>query len=403
MLIEFQYPVFTPPLGGVENYIIEAAKAFKKLGHQCQVFCGKGPTSTEASPLTVYEHSSSRPSGLRLLFRPLVEYQTLCTLQKETNRPQPDIIIARHPSYALSAKKSSGSQSHVVYLPGVSMLERLENESRTSGRKRDRIFGLLFHPQWKWLEQRALKESDRAMVLSQNMVRQMSTLCHRALSVNPAGINLDTFNADSQKRDAIRKQHSISNEEILILTVSRLSFEKNISFGIRLMKHLKGKLRYIVLGTGSQEASLQRLIHSLHLGDSVELAGLVDNPQDYYAAADIYLHPAMKEPFGHVLLEAMASSLPVAATDPMDGKYTVATNELVPLDCGIHINIDDICSSAAQLSNLIDNEELRTLSGENGRQFVEQSFSWSRHVGEIIKQHEDKNEEEKCGQVQGND
>ena len=123
---------------------------------------------------------------------------------------------------------------------------------------------------------------------------------------------------------------------------------------------------------------LEEMASKLGIKDRVTFTGLVPNPQDYYAAADLYLQPATEEPFGHVLLEAMASSLPVCATASKGGKYLVATEELVPEDCGLHLDIDAPQRAAKQLQSLVSSAELRQEVGQRARQHVEQHHSWGQ-------------------------
>ncbi|MBN2712245.1 MAG: hypothetical protein JXR97_07380, partial [Planctomycetes bacterium] len=67
MRIEFQFPVFDPPLGGVENYILEASAVLSGLDHECQVFCGPSMKECASPSLPVFRHSLTRPSGVKLL------------------------------------------------------------------------------------------------------------------------------------------------------------------------------------------------------------------------------------------------------------------------------------------------------------------------------------------------
>ena len=386
MRIEFQYPVFDPPLGGVENYILEAGAAFSQLGHQWQVFAGPSLKEGEKSEISLYRHTLTRPEGLSLLWRPISEYRTLCRRQKEIERPAADIIIARHPAYAISAKVAFGDKSHIVYLPAVDMTRRAQCEAQGSPRWRDRLFGRLFTPQWARLERRAIGCAHTFMVLSQNMRRQLSTHAQRLALVNGAGVNLNKFSSSKESRQRVRGELGIKDDELLFVTASRLSPEKNVAFGLQLLAKLDNKVKYVVLGTGDLGNSLEAKAKHLGLEQRVTFTGLVANPQDYYAAADLYLQPATEEPFGHVLLEAMASSLPVCATASKGGKYLVATEELVPTDCGLHLDIDDCEKAAKALAPLLTSAKERQECGHRARQYVEQHHSWQKHVTMIMDQ-----------------
>jgi glycosyltransferase involved in cell wall biosynthesis len=69
-----------------------------------------------------------------------------------------------------------------------------------------------------------------------------------------------------------------------------------------------------IAGQGPLRADLERLIVSLGLGGRVHLAGFIHNIPDLLNAADMFVLPALNEPFGISLVEAMAASLPVVAS-----------------------------------------------------------------------------------------
>jgi glycosyltransferase involved in cell wall biosynthesis len=72
-----------------------------------------------------------------------------------------------------------------------------------------------------------------------------------------------------------------------------------------------------LLGDGPNRERIQQQINSYSLNDNVMLHGNVHNVEDYLWKSDMYVHSATYEPFGLVLVEAMAAGLPVVT---MDGK-----------------------------------------------------------------------------------
>ena len=73
-------------------------------------------------------------------------------------------------------------------------------------------------------------------------------------------------------------------------------------------------LFFVFLGDGPLEAELSRRIKAYDLTERFVFCGLLENHQRAVFGADLYVHPALIEPYGIVLVEAMASSLPVVAT-----------------------------------------------------------------------------------------
>ena len=70
-----------------------------------------------------------------------------------------------------------------------------------------------------------------------------------------------------------------------------------------------------IFGKGVTKGFLQDKIRELGLEENVTLCGIRDDINVHLANSDIFLHTALYEPFGLVIIEAMAASLPVIALD----------------------------------------------------------------------------------------
>jgi glycosyltransferase involved in cell wall biosynthesis len=70
-----------------------------------------------------------------------------------------------------------------------------------------------------------------------------------------------------------------------------------------------------VLGDGPNHGRIAEKIKQYNLQDRVILHGNVNNVEDYLHQAHVYVHPATYEPFGLVLIEAMAAGLPCVCLD----------------------------------------------------------------------------------------
>lgn len=95
-------------------------------------------------------------------------------------------------------------------------------------------------------------------------------------------------------------------------------------------------------GTGPLSAKLHALARELRLGDRIHWAGWIE-PASFLATADAFILPSRDEPFGLVLLEAMASGIPIIATRT-DGPLEVLAQESAVL-----VGVDDEAELAAAL------------------------------------------------------
>ena len=109
-----------------------------------------------------------------------------------------------------------------------------------------------------------------------------------------------------------------SDKIIHAICVGSLVNKKNQAFLIPIISYLKSKgyvCKIDVLGDGPNRESLQTQIDSNNLHEEITLHGNVKNVEEFMRNTDFYIHTATYEPFGLVLLEAMASGLPVISLD----------------------------------------------------------------------------------------
>jgi len=108
--------------------------------------------------------------------------------------------------------------------------------------------------------------------------------------------------------------------------VGQISPHKGHDDAIEAMRQIGSGFRLIVAGKG--EASYEEALRRKAAGLPVEFAGFVSLPE-FFQNIDIVILPSWEEPFGIVLLEAMASGIPVVATN-RGGPAEIAKGILIP-------------------------------------------------------------------------
>lgn len=135
------------------------------------------------------------------------------------------------------------------------------------------------------------------------------------LRVIPTGIDLEKFQdpktKDPKKIKELRENLGYSDDQVLLLSLSRLSYEKNIQEVIHGFKEIHEKIpeaRLLIVGKGPYEEELQALSEELGLKEWVTFTGEVDNSQVpfYYRAADFFVSCSTSESQGLTYTEAMA-------------------------------------------------------------------------------------------------
>ncbi|WP_347331966.1 glycosyltransferase [Marinimicrobium locisalis] len=140
-----------------------------------------------------------------------------------------------------------------------------------------------------------------------------------SIFVQPTGIDYERFQDLDPARLEERREHFGLNGKRVLVSVSRLSTEKNIDFLLDAMAQLKAReaspFRLLIIGDGHERHRLQQRIENEELSDCVTLAGAVP-PEEmplYYRLGDLFVFASKSETQGMVILEAMAAEMPVVA------------------------------------------------------------------------------------------
>lgn len=138
--------------------------------------------------------------------------------------------------------------------------------------------------------------------------------------VQPTGIDVERYQqTDPDRLTVLRKKYGIDPDDRVLISVSRISKEKNIEFMLESLDRLRRKgvtgFRLLLIGDGPGHASVQACIETLGLEDKVTMLGAVAPEQmvDYYHLGDLFVFASKSETQGMVILEAMSAGMPVVA------------------------------------------------------------------------------------------
>lgn len=163
---------------------------------------------------------------------------------------------------------------------------------------------LIFYPVEKWLS----KYTDTLITITQEDFKRASEHFSAKNTVYVPGVGVDTkrFTANPAGREKIRKEMSLSDEQVVLLSVGELNTNKNHEAVIRAIKGLD--LVYVIVGKGILGEDLKALAADNNV--DLRLTGFRKDVEDFYQAADIYILPSIREGLNVSLMEAMASRLP---------------------------------------------------------------------------------------------
>lgn len=147
-------------------------------------------------------------------------------------------------------------------------------------------------------------------------------------------------NAIDYERFLQTKTINPNYDTLKLISIGSLNTRKNHSFLINVAKTLLNcniNFELHILGNGSLKKSLEQNIQDFGLQKHVILHGNITNVENFLWDSHIYLHSALYEPLGLVIIEAMAAGLPVVTTDGygnrdliIDGKngFMIKNNDL---------------------------------------------------------------------------
>lgn len=134
----------------------------------------------------------------------------------------------------------------------------------------------------------------------------------------PNGVNRTYFRPDQDRRERFREHYHIDDDEKVVLTVAQMTPRKGI-YDFLALAEVHPEIRWVWVGGlpyGPVSKDYRRIKElSEHAGENVIFTGYVDEIADPYNGADLFLMPSHAETFGLVILEALASGLPVIARD----------------------------------------------------------------------------------------
>jgi glycosyltransferase involved in cell wall biosynthesis len=213
------------------------------------------------------------------------------------------------------------------------------------------------------LTRRVVLARSSVVLPSRNLWRIATTvwgLAHRNVHYVPNGISLGQF---------FGLERPFTDHPV-IGTVAGLRNEKNLSRLLRAFRQVTEQVAagLVIVGDGSERAMLEALAAQLGLCDQVHFAGQVDDSSSLYRSFDVFALSSDTEQMPLSVIEAMASSLPIAATDVGD-VATMVADENRP-----YIVARDETALAAAMTALARDGALRVRLGAANRAKAESEF-----------------------------
>lgn len=179
------------------------------------------------------------------------------------------------------------------------------------------------------------------------------------MEVLPSGIDTTTFFPNRNKK-----------KEKIILHVGRIGYEKNMDVVIKVFKRVLKEIpdaKLIIAGDGPALAELKELCHKLGINQNVKFKGVVDRKDlpELYRKASVFVTASTMETLGLVVLEAMASGLPIVAVNKYALPWLVKHSEN-----GFLVKPFDEATMSKYLVEILKNKKLEEKMGRKSRKFA---------------------------------
>lgn len=346
-------------LGGGERHTADLANALSRRGHEVFV------AAPALSPLVEELKRVPAENVFELPLRNALDVQSAIELARRVREREIEIIhahVAR--DYLLAALASRRSSAPLV------LTRHLERPLKSLHR---------------W----TLSGVARVIAVSEAVERSLlaqKIFPPEKIQRIPNGIDVERFERRARTFDTQRFRRLSGIKGSLVVGVAgELREHKGQDDFLRAAQQVSSAINdveFVIAGEDQSprkeyRAQLERLVAELGLQARVHFTGWLEDVAAFLPALDIFVSSSRVEPFGLVMVEAMAAGLPVVATSTGGAREIVedgVTGKLVP--------IGDWQALSRAVSVLLLDEEERRSMGERGRERARTRFSLERMVAE---------------------
>lgn len=193
------------------------------------------------------------------------------------------------------------------------------------------------------------------------------------------GVDTDKFHPATSGRETIEGCPFHGPDVFIVGTVGRMQMVKNQTLLARAFVHARQNnpeatraLRLVMVGEGPLRAQSQRILDDAGMGAWAWLPGERQDVPQVMRGLDAYVLPSLAEGVSNTILEAMATGLPVIATD-VGGNGELVGNDVT----GVVIRSEDVEAMAAALAHMASQQEHASLMGKVAREQALKRFSLS--------------------------
>jgi len=274
-------------------------------------------------------------------------------LRKEIERFKPDIMHIDEEPYNLATfqamRLSKKMGARALFFTWQNILRR-------------------YPPPFSWMERYNLDNAAYAIAGNREGkdILRAKGYCGRVAVIPQFGVDPEIYKPNG----------GVKEERVFTIGyIGRLVEEKGVDLLLQALSGLPGGWRLRILGGGPQKGRLERLVGELDLRERVAFDLPIPSPgmPDYYRGLDLlvlpsHTRPHWKEQFGRVLIEAMASGVPVVGSDSGEIPHVIG-------EAGLIFPEDDALALREAIEKVMGDENLRQKLSQEGRARVLERYT----------------------------
>jgi glycosyltransferase involved in cell wall biosynthesis len=197
-----------------------------------------------------------------------------------------------------------------------------------------------------------------------------------SVDIIPNGVDIEGFSKpiDESRRKQLREMFGFGDEDIVLVTASRLSLKNAVDDVVRALPSLPSRCKFLVIGVGEDEGMLRALVEALGVKDRVVFAGYRTHAElpELLRASEIFIRPSLSEGLGNSFLEAMAVEIPIIGT-PVGG----IPDFLKDSETGVMCEPRNPESIAKAVERLLSEPGLRARIVKQSAKLVRDGYDWA--------------------------
>lgn len=370
LMLSWEYP--PKSVGGLSNHVYYISHSLIKLGHEVHVVtCQEGTAPIKENDKGVFIH---RVEPYNIKTDDFIKWvmQLNFAMIEESMRLIKDTgnfdIIHGHDwlsAYALKSIKWGFN------IPAVCTIHATEH-GRNNGIRTEMQRYIAS------CEAMLIYECRRVISCSYYMREEIHTFFSTPrdkIHVIPNGIESGKFQGRIRSKEFRRK--FAEDDEKIVFFIGRHVYEKGVQILIDSIPYIievYEKIKFVIGGVGPMTLDLKNRVEKMGLQNKVIFTGYMEEKDkiNLYKVADAAIFPSLYEPFGIVVLEAMAAGCPVVASD-VGGIAEIINHKTT----GMKFALNSIDSLKENLISVLMDEELSNKLITNAKLEVQEKYSWS--------------------------